>query len=520
MLPLIISKDLRHLRWWILIAAVGSTLPILPLWMNTAPMGMRFTISVFAGLASAILAILALQHLIHDDPLAGTQSFLATKPISRQRLLGNKILFAFVFFVLPGACLRVILYFSIWFDLPPAAYAIVLAQETLFGATLLAFFLLPAAWTTNFPRLIIVTVIGAIVLIAALAILEKIKPSNSPHISNNPAAIALLAALLQVTIIFGFCIAAAIYAGFRRISWSVGAVVLTLIATAMTAQHVRFPSPSPPLPAFRSPRIPLELDIVKGVPHNQQGSTSNKRVYKAVIFANLKNLPPTYCALATRVETTITGSPAIANGHAVLTATRSPISPDGETAAAKELLNMPLTNDDTRSHPGITLFESSQPLPDLARCMLQGEIQFTIYQAQRIATLPARKGGAARIAPYRFHIETVSSLGSRLEINLVVETLDSPLFARGETDPESTPFMAAISAPGTHEILLSDGHAQSSTSLGPYQIRTIRLIFKMKDDAAIPEELLKNGNLEIVSTPAVGTVSLPYSIKPAELRKP
>lgn len=132
------KKDFAYAKPWLigtwLALLVGALLPWLsPAGDNALPFMM------IGKFAPALLIFLTTAKLVQADPLVGTNSFMGTRPVTRTRLMGGKLLMIALFLILPALILALLSAACMRLRLSATDYMLLSIEKTLF-------FMIAAAW--------------------------------------------------------------------------------------------------------------------------------------------------------------------------------------------------------------------------------------------------------------------------------------------------------------------------------------------------------------------------------------
>ena len=132
------KKDFTYAKPWLigtwLALLAGALLPWLsPAGDNALPF------MLIGTFAPALLIFLTTAKLVQGDPLVGSNSFMGSRPVTRTRLFGGKLLMIALFLILPALILAVLAAACMRLQLSATDYLLLSIEKTLF-------FTIAAAW--------------------------------------------------------------------------------------------------------------------------------------------------------------------------------------------------------------------------------------------------------------------------------------------------------------------------------------------------------------------------------------
>ena len=281
----IFLKDAR--RFWpeilISLAIVAAFIRIYPHeWMAANLMHRAFMTGFFAGdmfdvLSQALVVLIPLSwwllitRVVHAERLVGDSQFWLTRPYEWKRLLGAKVLFLAVFICLPIFVAQSLLLLEAGFH--PLSYipGLLYSQLLLTGVLVLPLAAL-STLTSSFAKMTL-AVLGVVLLIAGIAALGSLAPSDSVGSVASPLGDKLSFAALML-----FCGAAIVAQYAIRKTWF-GWSLLAVLPILLTAfafgdpDAVLMNRAYPPLAANAT--APVQLQYLPDSTHAASTNTTN-----------------------------------------------------------------------------------------------------------------------------------------------------------------------------------------------------------------------------------------------------
>ena len=225
----ILRKDLKRLRWLVLIWAVVLLVRV-GFWSTgtnpTESLAYSFVVNEASGLIGVLqilmLALVAAR-LVHEEPLVGWDAFWLTRPYARSALIAAKLLFAAgVLIVLPlVADLWTMAIYHAGMRAQVEAAPTFISSYATWTLLLLAFAVVTPSLGA-FVLAIVASVAGVsillVVLISAAVLLSEPSTGNSPAVTNQ------VPALVGTLVVDGAMLAAITYQ-YRRRRWPIAVIV-------------------------------------------------------------------------------------------------------------------------------------------------------------------------------------------------------------------------------------------------------------------------------------------------------
>jgi len=204
----IVSKDLLRMRTailaWaglmvlkvLLYAAVsGSFGPPSVAWLLALCQG---PVVVVRAVLEPLVAFVLVGWLVHEDPLAGSDAFWVTRPISGSRLMGAKVVVAAALFVVLPILIDIPWWLSCGFGIDEISHAAV--PVALEYGSIAVVGLGVASVTTSFPRYFLWTIVGMAGLVAVHLMAADISSTGLGF--QNTQAIGTSIAITRVIVLF------------------------------------------------------------------------------------------------------------------------------------------------------------------------------------------------------------------------------------------------------------------------------------------------------------------------------
>jgi hypothetical protein len=268
----IVAKDLRRLRWpllaWLLIIVVRVAVTAARSELAFDDLSRRFALENLSDLLmliDALMLVLLVSWLVHDEPLVGTDAFWLTRPIGSTRLMGAKLAFAILFLVAAPALAQSIVA-AVAVRSPGHAVRLLpglLISQSLWVAALIAFATLTPSVTRFLLALVAAAAAGA-VAISGLIVLLMMRAEESdyptPELSDPSSVVPGWSLWLAVAVIV-----IALQYRTRRPQLAIcaglaGVVSTVVIVTAWPWRSAGLPEPDPGAWARDSAAVTAVLD--------------------------------------------------------------------------------------------------------------------------------------------------------------------------------------------------------------------------------------------------------------------
>ncbi len=135
----LLRKDWRHIRWWILTFFLLQALPLI----NYLCFDSSADSAIAHGWMGHLVLVLALIRMFQIDSVAGSTSFLQTRPVARRQLLRTKIIISVLLVVVPCLLLKLLHYTVSGMTLNLVDYVVATGPELVRTLLFLALLLLP-----------------------------------------------------------------------------------------------------------------------------------------------------------------------------------------------------------------------------------------------------------------------------------------------------------------------------------------------------------------------------------------
>lgn len=310
-----IKKDIRHVRWllglWALLVLAQFVLVGMGSRAEPDDLAAQFAyqaITMMLPFLQAVLLIVIIPVLIHDEPLVGTTAFWYTRPISRSFLLWSKTLFIGIALIIFPAVVELTVMAA---NKVPLHDLVGIAPEILYGSlqVIVPVFAL-AALTLNFARFAITGValyIGLSVLYLAIYLLGLyFRGVEETAVQSQTLALSRSMVSGGVIIVTGAMVVAVQYLTRRTgVSYALvglGVIGMMLVGSYWPVDFMKLPQEAPPQNAVDCATLSIEV----GDTSSRVSSSGRRRGREPeqIISAHMEitGLPPTLEGRITRVE--------------------------------------------------------------------------------------------------------------------------------------------------------------------------------------------------------------------------
>ena len=512
------KKDFAYAKPWLigtwLALLAGSLLP----WLSPAGEA-ALPFMLIGKFAPALLIFLTTAKLVQGDPLVGSNSFMGTRPVTRIRLLGGKLLMIALFLILPALILAVLHAACMRVQLSATDYLLLSIEKTLVFTIAAAWALVVSVFTRRVGAMALVSiavgVIGAWLVSSLYSRPMSYKPTlEVSHLQASQWWVA------QAFLIVA-AIAIAMSWALRRRVWITAAVLvvsagfLASIHKAWRWNFVDGLSKEAALEEIVSGNTALTwLDDPRLVSNHSRESIPYSQLTRLGRVSGLKDgwvgKLVKFQSAARFADGTVWTSEGGTEFHPFDDLTPE-ILPQLGIAVPE---NHPMRR--YVKFQGWTLFECEkrrlEKLPN-RRASVRGTGTFQLYQPCILGDMPATSGASAVNGRFRYRLDSVSAFENQISYKISIRGV--ALNSRGDSNRGFEDVEFLLANPKTGKFTNTRGSGGSNRVSGDWI--TIRKSVSLDQQQGatsheVTEAFLKGARLYIIGTRYGGNIKLPYEI--------
>ncbi|MDD5351524.1 MAG: hypothetical protein PHQ12_15030 [Chthoniobacteraceae bacterium] len=533
MLLHLLKKDFVHLRLWLALTWAAWGLLLLHPFLGADSIFRSTAWLLLVNGAGWMMTLLTLARLIHLDPLAGSDQFLAVRPVSRGMLIGSKLLFMGMFLLLPLFVIRVLHIALLRLDLSATDYLLLIPGLLLPLTAAHLLFLLPSVFTRRTAGTVLVLV--GVAILGFFLVLGANRTAAAGGAPVQPEWIHLTASRFYIVLaVFIGCAAWAIvrFATTRR--WvhpalaAISAIALSL--AAMRYWPVNFVHALNPkslaAPAAEQPdEGVLKLVPTRAINNGKAWATThqdnNVRIETVAAPLQLEGLGTPWFSRQDAFHSTArfeNGSTRESHGAPYW----SPEETEPLRDAAAGMLGFSVPEDILRGFverldAHLDVFRMHADAWDQAKTQsplasIEGQATLTLARPKVLHVLPLRPGASATNRHTRYTIRQVSQYPERVTLKITIESARVPL--RGEiTSEQARDTLFLVANPTSRTFFLTGGGSGNSGGVGFYSLS--EKTFSV--DCPSPGNAIEQLRLYIITAETARQVSLPFRLRGTEL---
>ena len=512
------KKDFAYAKPWLigtwLALLAGALLPWLsPAGDNALPF------MLIGKFAPALLIFLTTAKLVQGDPLVGSNSFMGTRPVTRTRLLGGKLLMIALFLILPALILALLNAACMRVQLSMTDCLLLSIEKTLVFSIAAAWALVVSVFTRRVGAMALVSIaVGLLGVWLVSSLYSKPTPYRTPlEISHLQASQWLVAQ----TFLIVAAIAITMSWVLRRQAW-ITAAVLVVSAGFLASIHkvwrwnfVDGLSKQAALEEIVSEKPTLTwLDEPRLVSNRSRENISYSQVTRP---GRVTGLEDGWVGKLVKFQS----AARFADGTVWTSEGGSEFHPfDDLTPEILPQLGIAVPeNHPMRSYVKFqawTLFECEkrrlEKLPN-RRASVRGSGTFQLYQPCILGDMPATPGASATNGRFRYRLDSVSAF--EREISYKISIRGVALNSRGDTMRGFEDVEFLFVNPKTGKFSNTRGSGGSSRVSGDWISIRKSVSLDQQQGTTSHEEtgaFLKDARLYILGTRYGGNITLPYDI--------
>lgn len=515
------KRDFAYAKPWLI--GVWLTLMIVTLlpWLNPAGEA-ALPFMMIGTFAPALLIFLTTAKLVQGDPLVGSNSFMGTRPVTRTRSLGGKLLMIALFLILPALILAVLDAACMRLRLSATDYLLLSIEKTLFFVITAAWALVVSVFTRRVGAMALVSIaVGALGVWLVSSLYSRPMPYKPTlEVSHLQASQWLVA---QVFLVVAAIVITMSWV-LRRQLWITAAVVVVSAGSLVSIQRiwrwnfVDSLSKEAALEEIISGKTELTwLDEPRLVSNRSWESIRYSQLTRPGRVAGLKD---GWVGKLVKFQS----EARFADGTAWTSEGGSEFHPFDDLAP--EILpqlgievpeNHPLRN--YQKFQAWTLFECEKHrLENLSnrRASVRGSGIFQLYQPCILGDLPAITGASVVNGRFRYRLDRVSAFENQISYKISIRGV--ALNSRGDKTRGFGDVEFLLVNPKTGKFTSTRGSGGSSRVSGDW-ISIHRSVSLDQGKETIPDDFLKDARLYVIGTRYGGNVELPYEIPEVKLEK-
>lgn len=512
------KKDFTYAKPWLigtwLALLAGSLLP----WLSPAGEA-ALPFMLIAKLAPVLLIFFTTVKLVQADPLIGSNSFMGTRPVTRTRLLGGKLLMIALFLILPALILAVLHAACLRLQLSATDYLLLAIEKTLSFTIAAAWALVVSVFTRRVGAMVLVSIaVGAIgALLVSFPYSGRMSYKPTLEASHLQASHLLVA---QTFLIVGAILIAMSWALRRRL-W-ITATVLVVSIGFLASIHkvwkwnfVEVLSKESAMEkiAFGNTAIAW-LDGPRLVSNRSEESIRYSQLKRSGRVTGLKD---GWVGKLVKFQSTAR----FADGTVWTSEGGSEYHPfDDLTPGILPRLGIALP----KNHPmqrylkfqAWTLFECEKRLLEKQsnrRASVAGIGTFQVYQPCILGEMPTISGSSAVNGRFRYRLDRISALENQISFGISIRGV--ALNSRGDNNRGFEDVEFFLINPKTGKFANTSGSGGFNRVSGDWITIRKSVGFDPQMETSSQEEIeafLEGARLYVIGTRYGGNITLPYEI--------